>query len=1380
MSDKKISQLAAITNVEITGAENVPLVQGGATKQTTINYIRDYVQSNINLGNPVNSFAVNGNNLTATLKDGTTFDVDITALTTDTNTQLSDADITALGYLKTDTNTQLTDADITSLGYIKSEHNTQLSDADIATLGYIKTDTNTQLTDAEITALGYIKTAGGVTLTDSDIAAFGYIKTDNDTQLSDSDIAALGYAKTSDLRTITAAEIATLSHFEYNASDDQLVADRAIETTLNSLFLGEQHKMSSGSENIFFTNLTSNINFFPMWGGLKDQSIAANQGASGYIAPSGRVYSNMFSLPLGGSPDASTAVGYSGNNFFAINISGLGITTTAAESVDQSLIRLEYKISIGGRQVYKQTLPDNSLRSANTIVAGDIINWFFDHPVDVVANTTLFAEIVKVRKSDDVNLGVFQVRQGDTVDPNTGLYRYQATVRNRLFEDKDLEFSTPYLKRQAMDFGLDSTGSTILLRDLSLSTDTLLEPHAVNTLEAVANGATIKIKHKDGQKVIIESLPVAAASINGSFVNAILNQAIIQLNAVFTNVSGFASADTFVNSFTLSGNNLTLGLNDGTSYTVDVTSLGVDENKFVTNATLSGNIVTFTMNDSTSVLLDAAAFAIDTNTTITSGSVSGTTLNLTSSDGSIIAIDASALGGSASSVASGSVVGTDLVLVLDDASTVSIDASNMINGSSLTATNDDWHYSYGSLANQAVGTTTLTGGTVANNGPYYFGAQLTKGSEFSFIFQNTANSKWGIWDGVEAATAYNLGQITDSNWSTCFNFNNGFQSGSNTTLRATPNNGAKYNTNNLSPVTIRFGSDGHLSLIDLATTPETLISKTVLPLSDTAINLQVGSWLNSPFPDGIITDTNNIWSVAHDFNNTEAGVIDGIKDHTVIKSAISIVPGEKIMFMLDKIGQGDFFGTGYTNASTGVATAEEQLENTFVYQTNEALVFTFGGTSDWVNNTSANGYFFAANLHQYRNGGGTGTIQGMHSLRYYSDNSLQIWDEDTGERVATATAAADGNAIHLYHGVKGARTYSFIPVISKQTIGQGTQPNVNFVPTVANQTATLQGGTFLNFQILTSDNIVNQFAELDAPSWMTLDQNSGILSGTAAAFLNTAADTVVVNCKAGNAIGGTVNFTVTITITATLAANTTSIQYPSNNTSSVLTGNAANVTALQRAANGTGSADAWSMSMWVKPVADTVEQTLFYYGGDDLTNEGRIEITQFSGPNIKMKFGKGNEYLFWFGVGKFIMSQWSHILVTYDGRVTGNVAGDVGTYFGGFTFSINGLNAVTGIAHQGNGWGGSIVADKFKIGNLGTGNYFKGMMHQVAIWDTDESSNLAAIYNSGATQDLSALSSSPAHIYEMGSSITTVTDLVGSANLTPFGFTIASVVTDAP
>ena len=294
-------------------------------------------------------------------------------------------------------------------------------------------------------------------------------------------------------RTITEQEIETLSHFQYDPSQDQLIGDRAIETTLNSLFLGEQHKMSSGAENIFFTNLGNNTNFFPMWGGLKDQSITANQGSSGFIPPSGRVYTDMFSLPLGGNPDPLTSIGYTGPNYFAVSIAGLGITTTLAEEVEVG-VSLEYRLSVNGVQVYKQILPTTTKRYPN-----DLIEWFFDHPVEIHAGTTIFAEIRKVDRSTNTDYGVLQVRMGDD-----GTSRYQAIVHNRLFEDKDIELISPYLKYQAMDFGLDSTGSTILLRDLSLGSDSLLVPHAVNTLEAISNGTTIQIKIKDGAKVIVE------------------------------------------------------------------------------------------------------------------------------------------------------------------------------------------------------------------------------------------------------------------------------------------------------------------------------------------------------------------------------------------------------------------------------------------------------------------------------------------------------------------------------------------------------------------------------------------------------------------------------------------------------------------------------------------------------------------------------------------------------------------------------------------------------------------------------------------------------------------------------------------------------------
>ena len=1180
----------------------------------------------------------------------------------------------------------------------------------------------------------------------------------------------------------------TLKHFIYNPETDKLEADRAIETTLNSLFLGEQHKMSSGSENIFFTNLTSDVNFFPMWGGLKDQAVTANQDSSGFIPPSGRVFSDMFSLPLRGNPNPATAVPYGGDNFFGVNISGLGITTVAAEAVDEN-VRLEYRIEISGRNVYKQVLPRNQVRSnvGAEIFAGDTIEWFFDHPVDVRAGTTLYAEIMKVDIATDNDLGIFLVREGETPNAN-GTYQYQAIVHNRLFEDKDLELISPYLKYKAMDFGLDSTGSTILLKDLSLGADSLLVPHAVNTLEAIANGTEIQIKVKGGAKVIVESLPVNAVSINGSFVNSILNQAVVQLNSIFTNTAGFASDDTFVNSFTLSGNDLTLGLNDGVSYTVDVTSLGVDENNFVASGSLSGSDLTLTMTDASIVTVDVTGLSLDEDTTVASGVVSGTDIVLTMSDGSTVTVDASTLGGSSSSgnpVVSGSVVGTDLVLVLNDASTVTIDATNMINGSSGLASNSGWNISYGTNANDSVATST-NDSTVYSQLPFYFGQALEQGSEFKWNFQSNggANLILGIWDGAEVATQYNQGSATASNWGTSFTYAGGFIDGSNSTLLTT-NSGSKYVVSNGDAMGIRFGNDGHLTLIDYSGTNEVAVAKTTIALSVTSFNMQMHTWANGVLPNAIINNVDYIWDIVHDFNNTEAGIINGILDHTVLKSAISIEKGEKLMFMLDEVGQGDYFGTNYTAASSGVSTAEEQLDNEFKYETNEALSFEFGGTSDWNVNTNATYYFDnGAGVVGYRKGGAN-TIQGMFSMRFNDDGKLTIYSEDNNEKVATAKMNPTiGSSVNFYFGVRGNRSYYSIPVISKQSINGGSQPDVNFVPTVADQTISVTEGEVLNFQIISSDNIVNQFAEVDAPSWMVLNQNSGILSGTAPAFVGTSADTIVVNCKAGNAIGGTVDFTVTVSVLEDASyTNTKSINF--NGSTSFFQGNPVNVNALERATNGDGNA--WTIGMWVKPSSSTANQTLMVYGAGDDYNGGAITLKQSGGTSLVLNYGTVYNNIILVAANSFVSGQWQYIMVTFDGGTTGSVPANSSDYYSRFNIYVDGvLKSNIGVA-SGSGYDGAISGANpsdniFRFGRASNvhNNYLDGTMNQMAIWNSDQAANASIIYNSGATQDLSDLATPPSHYYEIETSVTTVTDIEGSADLTGYNFVASNLVTDTP
>ena len=933
--------------------------------------------------------------------------------------------------------------------------------------------------------------------------------------------------------------------------------------------------------------------------------------------------------------------------------------------------------------------------------------------------------------------------------------------------------SSPNLSKTAMDFGLDSTGSTILLRDLSLGSDNVIESHAVNTLEAVASGTDIKIKVNDGAKVVATALSVSSTSINGSFVNSVLNQAVVQLNAIFTNTAGFASVDKFVNSFSLVGDDLTLGLNDGTSFTSDVTTFGVDENKFVSSATLNGNIITLTMNDSTSLLIDAASLAIDNDTTITSGSVTGTTLNLTTSSGGVIAIDASGLAGGVS-VASGSVIGNNLVLVMSDASTVTIDAANMVNGASLSAVNNEWFISYGTNANTPVGETVMNS-NVNLQMPFYFGQALTRGAELTFNIDSANQLRLGIWDGAAEATAYNgspaAGDFT--NWGTVFSYTNGngkFGDGTNTDVTTYHSSG--YSVTNNAPMSVRFGTDGHLTLMDLSGGTEIIVAKTTIPLSVQSFNMQIAGWNNTEFPNAIISDSEFIWEIVHDYAGTEAGLFNGALTHSVIKRNLALSPGQQYMIPLQKQGSGETFGIGYTAAATGNVTAEDNLLTSFKYQTNESIIADI----NWNHNTAASNYFQAGGSIDSWRQGGAGTLQGLFSLRYLTDNTLQLWSETYNELVASSAVHPDGSDIYLYFGVNGNTSYVNLPSITKQFIGQGSQPLPSFQPVAANQTASVAEGAVLNFQVVTSDNIVNQFAEVDAPSWMTLNQTTGILSGTAPAFAGTSADTIVVNCKAGNAIGGTVDFTVTVGITEVTATGN-ALLFPASNTAAFLTGNASNISALQRAANGTGSSDAWSISMWVKPSTDTTSQALFYYGGNNLTTKGAIQISQFSGGNVLLRFGDGTDFIAYFGLGNFTTGSWNHILATYSGADTINANGGAAA----FTFKINGANGISQIQAGGAGYSGSILDETFKVGSHNSANYLKGgTVHQVAIWDSDQSANLATIYNSGATQDLSLLTPAPAHILQPTNSVTTISDSVGNADLTGFGFTAAALVTDAP
>ena len=297
-----------------------------------------------------------------------------------------------------------------------------------------------------------------------------------------------------------------------------------------------------------------------------------------------------------------------------------------------------------------------------------------------------------------------------------------------------------------------------------------------------------------------------------------------------------------------------------------------------------------------------------------------------------------------------------------------------------------------------------------------------------------------------------------------------------------------------------------------------------------------------------------------------------------------------------------------------------------------------------------------------------------------------------------------------------------------------------------------------------------------------LGQTSGEFIGTAPAFTGTT-DAYVVNCKAANAIGGITNFTVTINVTEVSYTNSKSLNFDGSST--WLQGNPVNMNALERATNGDGNA--WTISMWVKPNASTGNQTLMVYGAGDDYNGGAITLKQTGGTSLVLNYGTVYNSIILIGSNAFTANTWTHLMVTFDGGTTGNNPSDASDYYSRFNIYLDGvLKSPIGVS-AGSGYTGALsganTSDNiYRIGRANNihNNYYGGVINQVGIWNSDQSTNIATIYNSGATQDLSSLASAPAHYYEIETSVATVSDLSGSAALTGYNFTTSDLVTDTP
>jgi len=284
-------------------------------------------------------------------------------------------------------------------------------------------------------------------------------------------------------------------------------------------------------------------------------------------------------------------------------------------------------------------------------------------------------------------------------------------------------------------------------------------------------------------------------------------------------------------------------------------------------------------------------------------------------------------------------------------------------------------------------------------------------------------------------------------------------------------------------------------------------------------------------------------------------------------------------------------------------------------------------------------------------------------------------------------------------------------------------------------------GSIINYE-LTADYGVGYEWDLSTVSGITtVDGNPRKLIGGA----GLSSGTYNIPVKAIN-YNGEDSETLVLTVDTPAFSDTKSVKFDNLD---YLSANATNVNSvLGRASNGSGSSDAWSISMWVKPVGTQNNQTFLYFGGNDNNNEGHIWLRYYGGNGFQcfmLEFGTGNNNLKLLTPAvSFPRNQWTHLMLTYDGGTTGSASGNLSTYYSRFKFYANGSLVSTSNTHQNFGYSGSIKDELFQIGKKGaTTSYIRGggRIDELALWDSDQSANISNIYNSGSPLDLSGLTS---------------------------------------
>ena len=350
------------------------------------------------------------------------------------------------------------------------------------------------------------------------------------------------------------------------------------------------------------------------------------------------------------------------------------------------------------------------------------------------------------------------------------------------------------------------------------------------------------------------------------------------------------------------------------------------------------------------------------------------------------------------------------------------------------------------------------------------------------------------------------------------------------------------------------------------------------------------------------------------------------------------------------------------------------------------------------------------------------------------------------------------------------------------TVFQAAGTPTGNAPTITSPlTIALYQGQTINYELTANFGVGYEWDFSSVPGVVNVEGNARRIIGGSSLSVGT----YNIPVKAIN-YNGEDSETIVLTVSTPPFSNTKSVRFQNQDWAGANAGQVEPV--LGRSSNGSGSSDAWTIAFWYKASTDNQGQTIVYFGNQDVTNQGFIELRQVNttgGKRLRLRYGSNNNYIQLSSpVGSLTPGTWQHIAITYDGGTTGSSSGSINNYYSRFGVYIDGSAQTTTNTHSNFGWSGSIVGQNWRVGRFASGSHMRNAnIDELALFDSDQTANIATL--SASPFDLMTLTTQPKHWWRWGDandSFPNMQDYGSQANciFVLNNMTAANIVSDVP